>query len=130
MIHMGKTIDLTGRIHGDFTVIEKTDKFFVSANGKKHAIWACKCNTCGAIEYVQARYIQKGQHKFCQACFDNRPDVKEQNEALMESINECLIQAGRAPKSYEEVVDFAHQYCHAVYARKPVGQVIDSFLAQ
>lgn len=115
---MSKELDLTGTIHGDFTVIDKSDKYFVGINGKKHGMWNCRCNTCGAIETIQTRYIRKNQHKFCDSCFENRPDVKAHREALMEEINFHLRKAGRPEKTAEEFKEIFAEVKHAFYTHR------------
>ena len=126
---MAKEIDLTGRIHGEFTVVKKSDEVFVGANGTKHAIWECRCNTCGAVELIQARYIRNNQHKYCQACFENTPEQKQALESLTEYINEVRAQMGKPPKTLEEIREFTHQYCHATYRHQSVSPVLEAVMS-
>ena len=56
---MGKLVDLTGRIFGQFTVIER-----VKIPGEHESHWKCKC-TCGNEIIVIAGNLKKGTSKSC-----------------------------------------------------------------
>ena len=115
---MSKELDLTGTIHGEFTVVNKSDKYFVGVNGKKHGMWNCRCNKCGAIEAIQTRYIRKGQHKFCDTCYENLPDVKARRAQVLEELNRRLREAGRPEKTPEEFKEIYNEFRHAMYTNR------------
>lgn len=100
---MSKELDLTGTIHGDFTVIEKSNEYFVGPNGKKNAMWNCRCNTCGEIETIQGRYIRNGQHKICNACFARKPDVQERAAKLIKDVTAQFVAAGYSEEYGEKM---------------------------
>lgn len=60
---MGKLVDLTGKVFGQWTVLDKTKKR--SPNGAVY--WRCKC-TCGKIVSVKSDSLTGGISKACFQC--------------------------------------------------------------
>ena len=86
-------IDLTGRDHGDFIVLELGEPV-VGYDGKKKARWVCQCKTCGTKELIRGDYIRKESHKYCDTCFANRPDMVQFREEKVKELNELAQRCG------------------------------------
>lgn len=60
---MGKIIDITGQIFGNWTVLEKSDK--KTSNHNVH--WLCQC-TCGMQSVVSGSDLRMGKSTKCRNC--------------------------------------------------------------
>lgn len=56
---MPKLIDLTGKLLGRLTVLEKT-----KVHGRKEIYWRCQCS-CGKLTSVMAQNLRKGRIQSC-----------------------------------------------------------------
>lgn len=86
-------IDLKGRDHGDF-VVTGLGEPTIGRDGKKKARWICQCKTCGAKELIRGDYIRNNQHKLCDVCFSNRPDMVQMREEKVKELNELAQKCG------------------------------------
>lgn len=86
-------IDLTGRDHGAFTVLHEAEPI-TGRDGKKKLAWVCECKTCGVKEIIRGDYIRSGQHKYCDACWDNRPDAVARREEMAAELNALAGELG------------------------------------
>jgi len=55
--------DLTGRIFGELTVINRTDDY-IDSKGRKYVVWNCLCS-CGNYIKVQSRILTNNNTKHC-----------------------------------------------------------------
>jgi len=60
---MGKFIDMTGQIYGDFKVIA-----FDNTKGKYKYYWKCKCIKCGYEKFIEAASLRTGHSQRCNSC--------------------------------------------------------------
>lgn len=60
---MPKFNDLTGKIFGELTVIDKAD-YYIDGKGRKYVVWNCLCS-CGAHIKIQSRKLIKGHITHC-----------------------------------------------------------------
>ncbi len=86
-------IDLTGLDHGELVVFEQAEDE-VDSKGKHHIMWLCKCKKCGAFTTLRGEYIRKGKHKYCDTCWDNRPDNVARREQLAAELNALAVELG------------------------------------
>lgn len=59
--------DLTGKIFGNLTAIEKIshkDPYFIRNKNDSSATWKCICS-CGSMHYTKASYLRKGAVQSC-----------------------------------------------------------------
>ena len=62
-----KLIDLTGKVFGSLTVVERAETR-VSAKGSKTTVWKCSC-TCGNKILVASAYLRNGTKTVCGDCY-------------------------------------------------------------
>ena len=60
---MPKFNDLTGRIFGELTVINRTENY-IDNKGRKYVVWNCLCS-CGNYIKVQSRNLTNNNTKHC-----------------------------------------------------------------
>lgn len=65
-------LDIIGKVFGDVTVIEKTDKH----SSDNSIIYKCKCNHCGFIQEFAATRLRRDEI-FCQQCHERKSTVKD-----------------------------------------------------
>jgi hypothetical protein len=62
---MGKYIDLTGRVFGEWTVVERSDKVLKDKNVR----WLCRCS-CGNMVCVNGNSLRSGRSTKCVHCVE------------------------------------------------------------
>ena len=112
---MGRPIiDLTGRMFGRLTAIEKTDK----RNGGK-IVWRCLCS-CGKTHFVEGCALRRGK---CRSCGCLRIDL------LMEMRPKivCPVSAARLEEIYKDGASLNAIASQFSVCRDTVGRWIDDF---
>jgi hypothetical protein len=81
--------DYTGQIHGDFIVLHEVEPT-TGLDGRKQYQWLLQCTKCGAKMVLQGRYISNNQHRLCDNCIAQSPEMLEAAQKLADVFNQAF----------------------------------------